>query len=190
MKLTDYAKDIGISYRTAWRHFHKGYIANAYQLPSGTIIIPENKKDKKENCVAVYSRVSSSQNKNNLESQAKRVSDYCAAKGYKICRVVKEIGSGVNDSRKQFISLLKDNTIDIIVVEHKDRATRFGFNYIEQMLSMQGRKIEVINQTNTDKEELMNDLISIITSFVARYYGSRRSKRKTEKVIKELRNND
>lgn len=62
--------------------------------------------------------------------------NYCAAKGYKVCRVVAEVGSGVNDTRKQWLSLLQDKSINLIVVEHKDRFTRFGFNAYKVLLKM------------------------------------------------------
>jgi predicted site-specific integrase-resolvase len=82
--------------------------------------------------------------------------------------------------------VLLDKSIDIIVVEHKDRLTRFGLNYIQKLLEMQNRKIEVINNFDNDSDELMQDFVSIITSFCARLYGKRRTKRNTEKLIKEL----
>ncbi len=147
---------------------------------------PEDPKTLTDIIAATYSRVSSSENKDNLESQSDRVSQYCAAKGYHIKRVVKETGSGVNDQRKQFLSLLKDPSVNVIVVEHRDRATRFGFNHIQELLALQGRRIEVINEAEGRRNELMEDLVAIITSFTARYYGQRRAKRKTEKIIKEL----
>lgn len=192
MKLSDYAKKLGLSYKTAWRLFHKGHIPGAYQLPTGTIIVPETEKASFDTplAVAIYSRVSSSQNKSNLDSQCKRLIQYCTARGYHIVRTVKETGSGVNDQRKQFLSLLKDNDVQVIVVEHRDRATRFGFNYIQTLLELANRRIEVINEAENDKDELMQDLIAIITSFVARYYGRRRSKRKTEKIIEALSKDD
>ena len=79
----------------------------------------------------------------------------------------------------------------LIVVEHKDRLTRFGFNYIEQLLKMQGRRIEVINMAENGKEDLVQDFVTlcVVTSFCARLYGQRRSKRKTERLIAELTNN-
>jgi predicted site-specific integrase-resolvase len=112
--------------------------------------------------------------------------NYCAAKGYPVAWVVKEIGSGINDTRPKLIKLLSDPTVSMIVVEHKDRLTRFGYNYIEQLLKMQGRRIEVINLAENDKEDLIQDFVSIVTSFCARLYGQRRSKRKTERLIAEL----
>ena len=103
-----------------------------------------------------------------------------------MAQVVKEIGSGVNDARPKLMKLLTDSSVTLIVVEHKDRLTRFGFNYIEQLLKQQDRRIEVINLTEAGKEDLVQDFVSIITSFCARLYGQRRSKRKTERLIAEL----
>jgi predicted site-specific integrase-resolvase len=191
MKLSDYARKIGISYRTAWRWYKSGRL-KGYQAETGTIIITEPLPDviapAPEKKVAIYTRVSASENKDNLETQAKRLMDYCAAKGYQIAAKVSEIGSGVNDTRPKLIKLLTDPTITLIVVEHKDRLTHFGFNYIERLLAMQGRRIEVINLVETGKEDLIQDFVSIITSFCARLYGQRRSKRKTERIIAELLN--
>jgi predicted site-specific integrase-resolvase len=186
MKLSDYAKSLGISYRTAWNHYKDGKIPGAYQLASGTIIVPEAEQPKGDKKVAVYARVSSSENRSNLQSQAERVTTYCAAKGYRIEKVIKEVGSGVNDQRPKFQALLADKEISLIVVEHRDRATRFGFYYLRTLLENEGRRLEVINESEGDRDELMQDLIAIITSFVARYYGQRRAKRKTEKIIQEL----
>ena len=190
MKLSDYAKSLGIQYRTAWNHFKAGKIPGAYQLPTGTIIVPDPIQNNREGKVAVYARVSSSQNRSNLDSQADRLTAYCAARGYKVAKVVKEVGSGVNDRRKKFLALLADDSISLIVVEHRDRATRFGFNYLQTLLESDNRKIEVINESENDKDELMQDLIAVITSFVARYYGQRRGKRKTERLIAELKKDD
>jgi len=190
MKLSDYALKIGISYRTAWRWYKSGRL-KGYQVDTGTIIITEPLPDvitPVEEKVAIYIRVSASENKDNLETQAKRLMDYCAAKGYQVALCVKEIGSGVNDTRPKLLKLITDPTIKTIVVEHKDRLTRFGFNYIEKLLTMQGRRIEVINLTENGKEDLIQDFVSIITSFCARLYGQRRSKRKTERIIAELKN--
>ena len=134
----------------------------------------------------IYARVSSSENKDNLESQANRLISYCNAKGYKVSKVVKEIGSGLNDARPKLEKLLIDKNIDIIVIEHKDRLARFGLNYIQKLLELDNRRIEIVNNTEGEKEDLVQDFISIITSFCAKIYGNRRSKRATEKLIKKL----
>jgi len=193
MKLSAYARSLGVSYRTAWRWFKAGKVTG-FQADTGTIIVTEpivetvpataNQK------TVIYTRVSAAENKDNLEGQAKRLMDYCAAKGYQVAAVVKEIGSGVNDTRPKLLKLLTDPTVGQIVVEHKDRLTRFGFKYIEQLLVMQGRKIEVINLAENGKEDLIQDFVSIVTSFCARLYGQGRSKRKTERIIAELQNEE
>lgn len=186
MKLSEYAKRLGISYKTAWRYFRQGKL-KAYQTHTGTIIVREEIQPS-EKRVAIYCRVLSSENKNNLESQKNRLLDYCSAKGYKVYKVITEVGSGINDNRKQWLSLLKDKSINLIVVEHKDRFTRFGFNAYKVLLNNENRDIEVVNESDNDKEDLLEDFVAIITSFCARLYGQRRCKRKTEKIIKELKN--
>jgi len=184
MKLSAYAKKIGVSYRTAWNYFREGKL-NAYQTHTGTVIVREEDKPS-EGKVAVYCRVSSSENKANLESQKKRLLDYSAARGYKVSNVITEVGSGINDTRKQWLSLLQDRSIRLIVVEHKDRLTRFGFHGYRTLLQNEGRDIEVVNEAENGKEDLQQDLVAIITSFCARLYGQRRCKSKTERIIQEL----
>ena len=189
MKLSEYARQNNITYRTAQRHWANGMIPGK-QLATGTIVVFED--DKKEIVkpkilqVATYARVSSSKNKYNLDTQQSRLINYANAKGYQTAFNIKEIGSGLNDSRPKLLELLSNKDIDIILVEHKDRLTRFGFKYIETLMEQQGRKIEVINNLDDDKDDLIQDFISVITSFCARIYGQRRSKRSTEKLIKEL----
>lgn len=188
MKLSEYAKKLGISYQTAWNHWKAG-ILDAYQLETGTVIVNEINNNRTDLKVVIYSRVSSSQNKSNLDSQADRLLDYCNSKGYKILNIIKEVGSGLNDNRTKLTKLLKELDFDILVIEHKDRLTRFGFNYIETLLLKLNKKIEIVNAIDNDKEDLIQDFISVITSFCARIYGLRRSRRRTEKLIDALKNN-
>lgn len=189
MKLSEYAKQQGISYATALRWFHSRAI-QGYQAPSGTIIVTPAESSSIERKVAVYARVSSSENKDNLNRQAERLVQYCSAKGYQVTLVAKEIGSGLNDSRPKLLALLNDPTVTTIVVEHKDRATRFGFRYIDTLLQVQGRTIEVVNLAENDKADLMTDLASVVYSFCARLYGQRRAKRKTEVITAILQNTE
>lgn len=186
MKLADYARNEGISYKTAWRWFKSGKIP-CRQMDTGTILVEtKHTPNPTGAATAVYARVSSAENKSNLDSQATRLVAYCTARGYQVTKVVKEIGSGINDSRPKFLSLLADTEVTRIVVEHKDRATRFGFRYIETLLLTQQRAIEVVNMAENGTEDLLSDLTSIIYSFCARLYGQRRAKRKTEQIVKDL----
>jgi len=189
MKLSDYAKKAGVSYRTAWRWWKQGNLTG-YQLPSGTIIITSEAIEdnlKPDLIACIYARVSSAQNKDDLERQAERLKDYAIARGYKIYKIVKEIGSGLNDNRKQFAKILVDPNYNILIVEHKDRLARFGTNYIEILLKELGKKVEIVNQSEDEKYELMEDLIAIVTSYCSRMYGAKMSKQKTEKIIDELK---
>ena len=190
MKLSQYAEKVGIHYRTAYRWFKAGEI-KGYQLPTGTIIITEGEQEADKNRkVVIYARVSSSEMRSNLDRQVDRLINYCNAKGWKVASIVKEIGSGVNDKRPKLNKLLKDETITTIVVEHKDRLTRFGFNYIATLLTRQNVELEVVNPNHNDKDDLVADLVAIIYSFSARLYGQRRAKRKTERIKIELEKED
>jgi len=186
VKLSQYAKQQGISYSTALRWWHQGVI-RGYQASSGTIIVEtEGKQAASEERVAIYARVSSAEHRENLERQAERLTQYCTIRGYRVVKLVKEVGSGVNDSRPKLLSLLRDPLITRVVVEHKDRLTRFGFRYIETLLEIQGRTIEVVNPAENSKEDLLHDLASIVYSICARLYGQRRAKRKMERLVEQL----
>jgi putative resolvase len=187
MKLSAYAKQEGISYQTAWRMWQRGELP-AHQLPSGTVIVdvPAAPQAVRPRRVAVYARVSSADNRANLEYQAERVAAFCAAKGWQVAKVVKECGSGVNDQRPQFLALLADTSISHIVVEHKDCCSRFGVAYIQTLLTTQGRDLVIVNEADTGHEDLMQDFVAIITSFCARLYGRRRASRKKAQVLAAL----
>jgi putative resolvase len=186
-KLADYAKEHDVTYKTAWNHFHAGLIENAYQLPTGTVVIPDSTQLKapKQDYIITYARVSSSENKNNLITQSKRLIDFCNAKGWTTQENITEIGSGINDNRPKLSKILTENKATKIVVEHKDRITRFGFNYIKMLCDKSNCEIVILNNAE-EKENLMQDFVSIVTCFCAKIYGQRRSKRNTEKLIKEL----
>jgi putative resolvase len=188
MKLSQYAKQQGISYRTALRWFRAGAI-KGYQAPTGTIVVTEGEPSPatRPEKVAIYARVSSAEDKENLERQAARLTGYCAARGYQVAQVVKEIASGANDNRPKLLTLLKDTATTRIVVEHRDRLTRFGFHYLQTLLEAQGRQVEVVNRAENDTEDFIADLVAIVYSFTARLYGQRRAKRKTEHIAAELR---
>lgn len=183
--LKRYAKEHGILYRAAWNRYNKGKIPGAFQDEFGKILIPEDSPERPLK-VVVYTRVSSSQNKKNLDSQADRAVKFANLNGLPVHLIIKECGSGLNDSRKKLLKVLCDPEVTHIVVEHKDRLTRFGFRYIEEWMISKKVKIVVINEVNGDKEDLMQDFVSLVTSFCARLYGLRRSKRNTEKIIKDM----
>src|SRR5690349_10842692 len=114
MKLSEYAKQQGVRYETAWRWFRDGKIKGR-RIGAHTILVEEEAESKISlpQRVAIYARVSEASNKSNLESQAERLLAYCTAKGYQVAKVVKEIGSGVNDSRPKLLALLEDQSLTL-----------------------------------------------------------------------------
>ena len=181
MKLSQYAKKAGISYKTAWRWYKAGTL-DAYQTPTGMVVVrdPQMERDLTGR-IALYARVSSADQKSDLERQVQRLRDYAAARGYQVAKEVTEIASGLNDSRPKFLKLLADPTIGTIIVEHRDRSTRFGWNYITTLMGAQGRRMEAVFPDET-KDGLVNDSVRIITSMAARMYGRRGSKRRAERI--------
>lgn len=168
-----------------WNHFHQGKIENAYMSNSGSIYVklPEEKKDE---FIVTYARVSSHDRKNDLYSQEKRITEFANSRGLKVDKSYKEIASGVNDKRKELQKILENKKITTIIIENKDRLTRFGFNYIETLLKNNGTEILVMNELKSEKDELIQDFISIITSFCARIYGQRRLNNKKKEIISKL----
>lgn len=192
MKLSEYSRRIGVSRHTAYRWFKRGEIPNAVQLPSGTIYVPDEilNTERKQGVgqTVVYARVSSSgQRDTDLEAQAERLAQFAMANGWVVDRVIKEVGSGLNDERKKLVELLlSDEPIARIIVEQKDRLTRFGFNYLEILAKKQGFEIIVLNPTVTNQDELMQDFASIITFFCEKLYNRYIAKRKSEAIIQNL----
>ena len=185
-KISQYAKIKNVTYRTVWNWVKSNKVKYETTNTGGIIIVEDNPN--KDIRIAIYARVSSSENKDNLEKQKERLLNYCAAKGYVVNIIVTEVGSGLNDNRPKLEKLLLDNSLTKIVVEHKDRLARFGLNYIEKLLLLNNRTIEYINPVTDVKEDIIQDFVSIITSFTARLYGQRRNKRKTIELIENLKN--
>jgi len=111
---------------------------------------------------------------------------FCAAKGWQVAIVVKECGSAVNDQRPQLLALLADTSISHIVMEYQDRCSRFGVAYIQTLLKTQGRELVIVKETEAGQEDLMQDVVAIITSFCARLYGRRRASRTKTQLLAAL----
>lgn len=141
----------------------------------------------------IYARVSSAKQAGagNLERQKQRLEEYCRTRGYEVVAVIAEQGSGLNEKRKGLARLFKmarEGKMDLVVVEFKDRLARFGFTYIERYLNAFGVKVEVVNgeEPKSLQEELVQDMLSILTVFSTKLYGSR-SKEFRRKVREAIR---
>lgn len=174
INLHQYAATQGIQYRSAWNRFKQGRIEGAYQADSGRILVPNPfAKGQALKGAVVYARVSSHKQKEDLERQAKRMVEFANARGLEVVAIVKEVASGVNDDRPKLTKLLERDDWATLVVEHKDRLSRVGFNWFDVLLRQQSRDILVANRAEDDKSDLMDDFASIIYSFAARLYGKR-----------------
>ena len=195
VKLSEYAKMLGLKYQAVWLKYKRGQIKNT-KFDNNRVYVCIDEDEifpiKGGNKVAIYARVSDNASKDNLNRQVKRLTEYATMRGYKIVKVVKEIGSGVNDHRPKLEKLLNEHKdYSILLVEHKDRLTRFGFNYIELMMKALGKNVEVVNLSD-ENSNLIEDIISIVYSFSARLYGASRAKQIkdiTNKAIKDESSN-
>lgn len=180
LKLSTWAKQNGYTYRGAYDRYARGDIPGSFRTTTGRVFVdtPEPTSQKPTR-VAIYTRVSTSKQKADLDRQAVRMTNFAVNNGFQVDLIVKEIASGLNDKRPKLLKLLMDESVTHILIEHKDRLTRFGFNYIE---SLSDKYIIVANQALDDKDDLIQDLVSVITSMVARYYGTRKGRRKTEQI--------
>lgn len=150
-----------------------------------------------ENRTVIYSRCSTSDQKSHgdLDRQSQRNLEYCVKHKYKVEHVIKDIGSGLNDKRIGFMKLCDlviQKKIDKVVIENKDRLTRFQFNLIEKFFNSYNVEIEISNKKElTEDEELVNDLMMLMASFTGRVYSKRaQENRKKRKIEEENKKND
>lgn len=140
-----------------------------------------------ERRVIVYCRVSSHNQKPDLKNQTSILEEYCLLKGITNFELVKEIGGGLNFKRKKFLRILDEiesGLVKELIVAHKDRLTRFGFDLVEQRCFKNNCKITVLNQEKLSPEqEMVQDLMSIIHCFSSRLYGLRNYRKDLKKAL-------
>jgi predicted site-specific integrase-resolvase len=185
MKLSAWARNNGLSYKTAWRLWKTGQLPlPTEQLPTGTILVHE--LPTQTGNAVLYARVSSGDRAADLERQLQRLRDFAAARGLHVVEEIQEIGPGLNGHRKKLLKILESPSISILVVEHRDRLARFGSEYIESALKAANRIVLVVNATET-KGDLVQDMIDVLTSFCARLYGKRAARNRAKLAIEAAR---
>lgn len=132
--------------------------------------------------VVLYARVSSHDQKSDLTRQTDRLRSFASGLGLKDVEVVEELGSGLNGKRPKLLKLLSDASVQKIVVEHRDRLTRFGFEYIEATLQSQGREL-LVAENGEQKLDLVQDFIDVVTSMCARIYGRRAAGNRAKRAL-------
>jgi len=185
MKLSEWARKQGISYKTAWKWYKEGKLpVPAYQTPTGTILVKVS-EEKEGGKTAVYARVSSADQRADLDRQVARLLEFANSQGVAVAKTVTEIGSGLNGCRRKLMRLLSDPEVTTIIVEHRDRLARFGFEYIEAALMAQGRKI-IVMEPGEVKDDLVQDMIEVLTLFCARLYGRRSARNRVKKAMEAI----
>ena len=151
---------------------------------TGTILVDAPRESHSQS-VALYARVSSHDQRADLDRQLARLSMYAAERGFTVVDVVGEVGSGLNGKRKKLLGLLSDARIGVVVVEHRDRFARFGSEYLEAALNASGRELVVIDEAEMN-DDLVQDMIAILTSFCARLYGRRAARNRAIRIERAL----
>jgi len=181
MKLSEWARTQGVSYHTAWAWFKRGELpVPARQLPSGTILV--DAPVPASGSTAIYARVSSSDQKGDLDGQVARILAHLNSQGIQVGKTVTEVGSGMNGHRPKLLRLLRDKSISTIAVEHTDRLMRFGGEYVAAALEADGRRVIVVESSETT-DDLVTDMLEVLTSFCARLYGRRSARNRAKKAL-------
>lgn len=198
-KPQEFAEMIGVSVKTLQRWDNEGKL-KAYRTPTDRryytykqyVDYMGDGNSKREKTV-IYTRVSTTNQKDNLRNQIEFLKQYANAKGIIVDEIFEDIGSGLNYNRKKWNKLIENcmlGLVKTVIVAHKDRFIRFGYDWFEQFLKSNGVEIIVVNNEATSPEqELVNDLISIIHVFSCRIYGLRKYKKQIEgdeEIAKEL----
>ncbi len=186
VKLSEWARRNGVTYKTAWKWFNAGILpVKATRLPTGTILVlPAVEEVPKD--AALYARVSSHDQKGDLERQKGRLVTFATGEGKRVGKVVEEVGSGLNGHRAKLIAILRDPNIGDVVVEHRDRLTCFGAEYIQAALEASGRHLIVMEQGEVE-DDLVRDMTEVLTSFCARLYGKRSARNRAKRALEAAR---
>ena len=183
MNLSEWAKLQGIHPQTAYRWFRGGALpVPARQIGRLILVGDLETSPSTRGSTVIYARVSSADQRADLDRQVSRVGTWATTHGYSIDRVVTEVGSGLNGKRRKFLALLTDPSVTTIVVEHRDRFARFGSEYVAASLEAHGRRLVVVDDAEVD-DDLVRDMTEVLTSFCARLYGRRAAAHRAAKAL-------
>lgn len=181
MNLTEWAKAQGVHPQTAYRWFREGTLpVPAQRVGPRTILVSIDACAVRG--MGLYARVSSRDQKADLERQVARLSGWAAKAGHRVVRVESEVGSGMNGRRSQARRLLADPEVTTVVVEHRDRLGRMNTELVEAALSATGRRLVVLDDGEVE-DDLVRDMTEVLTSFCARLYGRRSAKNRARAAL-------
>ncbi|WP_182359315.1 IS607 family transposase [Tomitella gaofuii] len=189
MKLAQWARAQGVHPQTAYRWFREDRMpVPARRLDSGTIWV-DVADTRPDGRVVVYARVSSHDQRADLDRQVARLTEWATVNGHTVGEVVTEVGSGLNGKRPKIRRILSDPSATVLVVEHRDRLARFGVEHLEPALSAQGRRIVVTDDGGSD-DDLVRDMIEVLTAMCARLYGRRGARNRAMRAVTATKHDD
>jgi putative resolvase len=185
VNLKEWAIANGVHPHTAYRWFREGTLpVPAERVGPRTILvnIDAHSLPSVTGGLGLYARVSSHDQKDDLERQTARLSQWAANAGHRVVRIESEIASGMNGGRSKARRLLADPAVTSVVVEHKDRLGRMNVELVEAALSATGRRLVVLDEGEVE-DDLVQDTVDVLTSFCARLYGRRSASNRARKAL-------
>ncbi|WP_095507750.1 IS607 family transposase [Bifidobacterium pseudolongum] len=190
MLVKEWAEREHLHRQTVWKWCRTGKMpVPVERTPSGMWLVHDPKyetpvpSDTRQSRTVCYARVSSAGQKADLQRQADRLKAFALSMGVEAPEIVTETGSGMDDKRRKLKRLLADPTVGMIIVEHRDRLARMNAGLVESALKAQGRRIIVVDDTESD-DDLVRDMTDALTSFCARLYGRRAVKNKVQAALR------
>ena len=173
MNLREWADRQGIHPQTAYRWFREGTLPVPVRQVGRLTLVDDLETSTSQNgSTVIYARVSSADQRDDLDRHVARVTTWATTNGHSIDRVVSEVGSGLNGERRKFLGILSDSKVTTIIVEHRDRFAKFGSEYVAASLQANGRRLVVLDDAQVD-DDLVRDVTEVLTSLLARLYGRR-----------------
>jgi len=183
VNLTEWARAQGIHVTTAYRWYREGVLpVPARKVGRLILVSPGTVATSPQGGAGLYARVSSHDQKASLDRQVARLSAWAAQAGLPVVRVEAEVGSGVNGARARARRLLADPAAAVIVVEHRDRLGRMNTELVEAALAAHGRRLVVLDDSEVT-DDLVRDMIEVLTSFCALLYGRRSARNRALKAV-------
>jgi putative resolvase len=184
MRLKDWAEEQGVHYQTAWRWFRDGRLpVPALQTPSGTILVQPDAGPRPGGGLGLYARVSSHDQRADLDRQVARLTRWATTVGVPLIRVEAEVASGMTGRRSKLRRLLADPAVQTVAVTHRDRLARMNAELVEAALAAHGRRLVVLDDGEVT-DDLIRDMVEVLTSFCARLYGRRSARNRALKAVR------
>ncbi len=181
VNLADWAESVGVNRHTAYRWFREGMLPVPAERV-GRLILVKSAEASSTGGAVLYARVSSHDQRADLDRQVARLTAWATGQELSVAQVVTEVGSGLNGKRPKLRRVLSDPDAKVIVVGHRDRLARFGVEHLQAALSAQGRWIVVADPAETT-DDLVCDMIEVLTSMCARLYGRRGARNRAMRAV-------